>query len=159
MSALPPSSDDTRIWDIWESIFRLPVKTIYATPTDDTLSDAPLSTHELATLLSLDARALAILLVGLCSQGLIDKRLDRWSATHEARRWLHPQAKAYWGAFFSGFPGGIPMHAPLLEAIRSGKRPQDRQRSPHKPRQSPQMAANVPPAGSPTIPTPTENRL
>ena len=28
MSALPPTSDDTRIWDIWESMFILPVVTV-----------------------------------------------------------------------------------------------------------------------------------
>jgi len=126
MSALPPTSDDTRIWDIWESIFTLPVVTV----SDElgifkALSDETLTTQELAAQLSLDVRALALLLAALCSQGLIDKRLGRWSATHETRRWLHPQARAYWGAFFVGFPGGIPMHAPLLEAIKTGKRPQD----------------------------------
>jgi acetylserotonin N-methyltransferase len=147
MSALPPTSDDTRIWDIWESIFRLPVVTV----SDElgifkALSDAPLSTNELAAQLGLDARALAILLAGLCSQGLIDKRLGRWSATHEARRWLHPQATAYWGAFFSGFPGGIPMHAPLLEAIRSGKRPQERSDAPpgwERPGMTAEVAARI----------------
>ena len=126
MSALPPTSDDTRIWDIWESIFTLPVVTV----SDElgifkALSDDTLTTQELAAQLSLDVRALALLLAALCSQGLIDKRLGRWSATHETRRWLHPQARAYWGAFFVGFPGGIPMHAPLLEAIKTGKRPQE----------------------------------
>jgi len=126
MSALPPTSDDTRIWDIWESIFTLPVVTV----SDElgifkALSDETLTTQELAAQLSLDVRALALLLAALCSQGLIDKRLGRWSATHETRRWLHPQARAYWGAFFVGFPGGIPMHAPLLEAIKTGKRPQE----------------------------------
>ena len=131
MSALPPTTDDTKIWDIWESMFTLPVVTV----SDElgvfkTLSEETLTTEELADRLGLDARALALLLAGLCSQGLVDKRLGRWSATHETRRWLHPQAKAYWGAFFGGFPGGIPMHAPLLEAIKTGKRPQDRSDAP-----------------------------
>lgn len=147
MKALPPTSDDSKIWDIWESIFRLPVVTV----SDElgifkALSEEPLTTQELAAQLSLDARALALLLAGLCSQGLIDKRLGRWSATHETRRWLHPQAKAYWGAFFGGFPGGIPMHGTLLEAIRTGKRPQDRSDAPpswERPSMTAEAAARV----------------
>ncbi len=126
MSALPPTSDDTRIWDIWESMFTLPVVTV----SDElgifkALSDDTLTTEELAAQLGLDARALALLLAGLCSHGLIDKRLGRWSATHEARRWLHPQAKGYWGAFLGGLVVGNSMHVPLLDAIKSGTRRQD----------------------------------
>ena len=126
MSALPPTSDDTKIWDIWESMFTLPVVTV----SDElgifkALSDEAVTTEDLAAQLGLDARALALLLAGLCSQGLIDKRLGRWSATHEARRWLHPEAKAYWGAFFGGVVVGNSLHAPLLAAIKAGKRVQD----------------------------------
>ncbi len=147
MSALPPTSDDTKIWDIWESIFTLPVVTV----SDElgifkALSDATLTTQELVAQLGVDARALALLLAGLCSQGLVDKRLGRWSATHETRRWLHPQATAYWGAFFGGFPGGIPMHAPLLEAIKTGKRPQQRSDAPpewERPSMTAEAAARV----------------
>jgi 3-hydroxy-5-methyl-1-naphthoate 3-O-methyltransferase len=149
MSALPPTTDDTRIWDIWESIFTLPVVTV----ADElgifkALSEETLTTQELATQLHLDARALAILLAGLCSQGLIDKRLGRWSATHETRRWLHPQAKAYWGAFFGGMSswGIAPLHARLLEAMKSGKRPKDRSDAPpewERPSMTAEGAAHV----------------
>ena len=126
MSALPPTSDDTRIWDIWESMFTLPVVTV----SDElgifkALSDETLTTEDLAARLGLDARALALLLAGLCSQGLIDKRLGRWSATHEARRWLHPGAKGYWGAFLSGDMIRGALHAPLLKAIKTGARQQE----------------------------------
>ena len=123
MSPLPPTSDDTRIWDIWESMFIVPVVTV----SDElgvfkALSDAALTTEELAAQLGLDGRALAMLLAALCSQGLIDKRLGRWSATHETRRWLHPEAKGYWGTFLSGNMVRGALHAPLLEAIKTGNR-------------------------------------
>jgi acetylserotonin N-methyltransferase len=125
MSALPPTSDDTRIWDIWESMFILPAVTV----SDElgifkALSDDALTTEALAAQLHLDARALAMLLAALSSQKLIDKRLGRWSATHETRRWLHPEAKGYWGAFLGGNMMRTPVHAMLLDAIRSGNRQQ-----------------------------------
>jgi acetylserotonin N-methyltransferase len=147
MSALPPTNDDTRIWDIWESMFILPVVTV----ADElgvfkALSDEPLTTEDLAAKLHLDARALAMLLAGLCSQGLIDKRLGRWSATHEARRWLHPKSKAYWGAFFGGNMMKGALHAPLLDAIKAGKRVQDLTDGPppwERPSMTPEVAAGV----------------
>ena len=47
-SALPPTGDDTRMWDIWESMFILPVVTV----SDElgvfkALSDEALTTDEL----------------------------------------------------------------------------------------------------------------
>lgn len=147
MSALPPTSDDTRIWDIWESMFILPVVTVSdELGVFEALSGEPLTTEELAAQLSLDARALAMLLAGLCAQGLIDKRLGRWSATHEARRWLHPAAKGYWGPFLGGNMIRGAMHAPLLQAIRAGKRVQDVSDGPppwERPSMTAEDAANV----------------
>jgi len=147
MSALPPTSDDTRIWDIWESMFTLPVVTV----SDElgifkALSDETLTTEDLASRLRLDARALALLLAGLCSQGLIDKRLGRWSATHEARRWLHPGASGYWGAFLGGNMVRGPLHAQLLEAIKAGRRGQDNPDGPppwERPSMTAEDAANI----------------
>jgi hypothetical protein len=147
MSALPPTSDDTRIWDIWESMFTVPVVTV----SDElgvfkALSDAALTTEALAAQLGLDARALAMLLAGLCSQGLIDKRLGRWSATDEARRWLHPQAKGYWGAFLGGNMVRGALHAPLLEAIKTGNRQGVDPDGPpawERPTMTPEVAAGV----------------
>jgi acetylserotonin N-methyltransferase len=147
MSALPPTNDDTRIWDIWESVFTLPVVTVsIELGIFKALSDEALTTEELASQRGLDARALAMLLAALCSQGLIDKRLGRWSATHEARRWLHPEAKAYWGAFFASNFISSPLHAPLLDAVKTGKRGQIDPEGPppwERPAMTPEVAASV----------------
>lgn len=122
---LPPNTDDRLIWDTWESMFRLPAMTV----ADETgifraLSDAPHSTEELATGLGLDARALAILLAALASTDLIEKREGKWRALPPARTWLHPEAEGYWGGFLSGFRDRTPLHAQLLEALRTGRRPE-----------------------------------
>src|SRR5690606_12333197 len=116
---------DRLIWDMWESMFRLPV----ATAADEVglfraLGDAALTTQALADQLSLDQRALGILLAALASSDLIEKREGRWRALPAARTWLHPQAEGYWGGFLFSFRERAPMHAQLVEALRTGKRPQ-----------------------------------
>ncbi len=124
MGPLPPSADDRLIWDMWESQFRLPVATV----ADEVgifraLGDAPHSTADLAAALSLDARALGIHLGALAASGLVEKRDERWVATPAARTWLHPEAEGYWGGFLFRFRETIPLHAQLIETLRTGKRP------------------------------------
>ncbi len=124
MGPLPPTSDDRVIWDMWEAQFRLPVMTA----ADElgvfrALGDAALTTDQLAGSLGLDARALAILLAALASSGLIEKREGKWAALPPARTWLHPEAEGYWGGFVSSFRERTPLHAQLVEAMRTGKRP------------------------------------
>jgi acetylserotonin N-methyltransferase len=122
--ALPPSTDDRVVWDIWESMFTLPLVTVAdEVGTFGALSGTPLSTADLAAKLDVDARALGIHLAGLGAMGLLDKRDGKWSAAPEARRWLHPEAEAYWGGFLAGFRDRTKMHEQLLETLRTGKRP------------------------------------
>ncbi|OYW44504.1 MAG: hypothetical protein B7Z08_09180 [Sphingomonadales bacterium 32-68-7] len=125
MSHLPPTSDDRLIWDIWESMFRLPAMTA----ADEAgifraLGDAALTTDELARDLSLDPHPLSILLGALASSGLIEKREGKWRALPPARTWLHPDAEGYWGGFLHGFRERTPQHGQLMEALRTGKRPE-----------------------------------
>jgi hypothetical protein len=124
MSALPPTNDDSVIWDIWLAQFRLPVVNVNAeVGTFKALGDAALTTDELASQLRLDARALSMNLAALCSMGLVEKRLGRWRATHLARTWLHPDGEGYWGHFTSQIDFNQTLRARLLEALRTGKRP------------------------------------
>ena len=121
---LPPTSDDRVIWDLWESMFRLPV----ATAADEAgifraLGDAPLTTDELAKGLGLEVHPLAIVLGALASSELIEKRGGKWRALPAARTWLHPDAEGYWGGFLMGFRERTPLHAQLMEALKTGKRP------------------------------------
>ncbi len=122
---LPPTNDDRVIWDAWESMFRLPAMTV----ADETgifraLGDAALTTEELAAGLGLEPRALSILLAALASSELIEKREGKWRALPAARTWLHPEAEGYWGGFLFGFRERTPYHAQLIEALRTGKRPE-----------------------------------
>lgn len=121
---LPPTNDDRVIWDMWESQFRLPACTV----ADElgifrALGDAALTTDQLADGLGLDAHALGILLAALASSELLEKREGKWRALPAARTWLHPDGEGYWGGFLFGYRTRNPLHAQLLEAVRTGKRP------------------------------------
>lgn len=124
MSHLPPTNDDRLIWDIWESQFRLPIVTV----ADEAgifraLSDRAMTTAELAHDLGLSDHALAILLAALASSALVEKRENRWHAMPQVRIWLHPDAEGYWGGFLGRFRETNPLHAQLMEALRTGSRP------------------------------------
>jgi hypothetical protein len=125
MSHLPPTTDDRVIWDMWESQFRLPACTV----ADElglfrALGDAARTTDELATGLGLDDHALSILLAALASSELLEKREGKWRALPAARTWLHPDGEGYWGGFLVGYRERNPLHKQLLEAVRTGKRPE-----------------------------------
>jgi acetylserotonin N-methyltransferase len=124
MGPLPPTNDDRVIWDMWEAQFRLPAMTA----ADElgifrSLGDAGLTTDQLAGSHGLDPRALAILLAALASSNLIEMREGKWRALPPARTWLHPEAEGYWGGFLNGFRDRNPLHAQLVEAMKTGKRP------------------------------------
>ncbi len=131
MSALPPTNDDSVIWDIWLSQFRLPVVNVNVeVGTFKALSDESLTAAELAARLGVDARALTMHLAALCSMGLIEKRLGQWRATHLARRWLHPDGTGYWGHFTRQIDLNETLRARLLESLRTGKRPGESHQGP-----------------------------
>ncbi len=126
MSALRPTNDDSAIWDIWQAQFRLPVINVNAeVGTFKALSEAALTTDQLAAQLGVNARALSMNLAALCSMGLVEKRLGLWRATHLARTWLHPDGEGYWGYFTSQIDFNTTLRGRLLESLRTGKRPGD----------------------------------
>ena len=124
MSALPPTVDDSPIWDIWLSQFRLPIINVNCdVGTFAALSDGAFTTDALAQELGVDARALAMHLAALCAMGLVEKRLGTWRATHIARTWLHPDGEGYWGYFCKQIDNNTLLQERLLESLRTGKRP------------------------------------
>jgi acetylserotonin N-methyltransferase len=126
MSALPPTVDDSAIWDIWLSQFRLPIINVNCEAgTFAALSEKSLTTEELAAELSVDARALAMHLSALFAMGLVEKRLGKWQATHLARTWLHPGGEGYWGHFCKQIDFNEVLRGRLLESLRTGRRPGD----------------------------------
>ncbi|MEO6153475.1 MAG: methyltransferase [Croceibacterium sp.] len=121
---LAPTSDDRIIWDTWQAMFRLPVCTV----ADEAgifraLGDAALTTGELGARLSLAVHPLSIVLAALASSGLIEKREGKWRALPAARTWLHPEAEGYWGGFLASMRERTGFHAQLMEALKTGQRP------------------------------------
>jgi acetylserotonin N-methyltransferase len=126
MGALPPTIDDTAIWDAWLSQFRLPILNVNVEAgTFAALSDQSLTTDELAHELSVDARALAMHLAALSAEGFMEKRLGKWRATHLARTWLHPEATGFWGRFLKSIDRNSHLQDRLRESLRTGKRPSE----------------------------------
>ena len=122
--ALPPTIDDTAIWDSWLSQFRLPILTTnLEVGTFKALSDQALTTEELAEKLGVDARALAMHLAALSADGYVEKRLGKWRATALARTWLHPEATGNWSHFLNSIDRNEHLRSRLLESLRSGQRP------------------------------------
>ena len=119
MSTLPATTDDRLIWDTWLSIYRLPIMTVAdEVGTFVALSEQSLTTEELASRLSVGARALAIHLGVLAALGFLERHDRRWRATAATRTWLHPQAQAYQGPLLHGFRHSQPLHAQLLATLR-----------------------------------------
>ncbi len=126
MSALPPTIDDTQIWDAWLSQFKLPILNVCIEAGLFTaLSEEALATAELAERLNVDARALSMFLAALCAQGYVEKRLNKWRATSLARTWLHPQGQGYWGQFLSSIDNNQHLRSRLSESLKTGQRPAD----------------------------------
>jgi len=125
-SALPPTIDDTRIWDAWLSQFRLPILNAnLEVGTFKALSEGAYTTEELAKELGVDARALAMHLAALCADGFVEKRLGKWRATHLARTWLHPDATGFWGHFLGSIDRNEHLRGRLTESLKTGKRPDE----------------------------------
>jgi hypothetical protein len=121
LATLPPHFDDRELWNLWLSIFHLPVVTCAdQIGTFVELSSRAQTTEELAARLQVNARALQIHLGLLAALGFVERRELRWSATAITRTWLEPKAVGYYSPALQGLLQWLPMHAELLETLRTG---------------------------------------
>lgn len=75
-TALPPTIDDTMVWDVYLSQFRLPiVNTAIEAGVFRVLCDKVLTHEELAAEIGVDARALQMWLAALCADGFLESDL------------------------------------------------------------------------------------
>jgi acetylserotonin N-methyltransferase len=121
MSTLPVSTDDRLAWDSWLSMFQFPVVSVAdEVGTFAAIADRAKSTEHVAAELKVDARALGVHLAMLASMGFVERREGRWRATAASRTWMHPQAEGYVGPLLHRFREYQPLHAQLLETLRTG---------------------------------------
>jgi cyclopropane fatty-acyl-phospholipid synthase-like methyltransferase len=123
MSTLPVNVDDRIIWDTWLSLFNFPVVSVAdEVGTFAAISERAKSTADLAAELRLDLRALQVHLGMLAALGFVERREGLWRATAAARTWLHPRADGYAGPLLHRFKSSQPLHAQLLQTLRTGER-------------------------------------
>jgi acetylserotonin N-methyltransferase len=123
MTALPPTSDDRAIWDIWLSLYHFPCVTVaMEVGSFAALSGEALTTEALAARLDVDARALTIHLGVLAGLGLVERREGCWRATASARTWLHPEGDGFFGPLFTGYSQSQPLHEQMKATLKTGDR-------------------------------------
>jgi 3-hydroxy-5-methyl-1-naphthoate 3-O-methyltransferase len=123
MTALPATSDDRAIWDIWLKLYHFPCVTVaMEVGIFAALSDEALTTASLAETLNVDARALGIHLGVLAGLGLIERRGRLWRATATARTWLHPEGDGFFGPLFVGYRQTQPLHEQMKATLQTGDR-------------------------------------
>lgn len=128
MTNLPATTDDRIMWDLFFSRYPYSVVTAAnAVGLFAALSQHSKNTEEVASELSIDARALTIHLGILAALGLIEKRDARWRATAAAQTWLHPQAQGYWGPMLNSFLDSQPLHQQVLATLKTGDRAEEHQ--------------------------------
>lgn len=110
-------------WDTWLSMFQFPVVSAAdEVGTFAAIADRAKGTGEIAAELQVDARALGVHLAMLSAMGFVERREGRWRATAAARTWMHPQAEGYVGPLLHRFREYQPLHAQLLETLRTGRK-------------------------------------
>lgn len=116
----PPTCDDRLIHDIQASSFHLPALTV----ADELglfslLEKRPASAAEVASALSLGARAAEALLGVLASLGLLVLLDGGFANTEVSRNFLLPESPYYWGGYLHRVRDNPPTHARILAAVQN----------------------------------------
>jgi 2-polyprenyl-3-methyl-5-hydroxy-6-metoxy-1,4-benzoquinol methylase len=112
-----PTSDDTRIWDVWLSQHYLPAVTV----ADElgifkALAAAPSTSDDLARKLELNSRATSTTLRLLTALGFLKLRAGVYQATDQTRLYLLKESPFYWGHMLGNRQ---PQHARMREVLQA----------------------------------------
>lgn len=116
----PPLCDDRLIWDTWMAAYHLPALTV----ADELgvfplLAQAPATTQELATRLSLGVRGTEVLLGVLTAVGFLVQYQGRFHLTETSRSYLLPDSPFYYGGVLRTYYEHPVSHTALREALRN----------------------------------------
>lgn len=114
----PPSSDDRLIWDIEACAWYFPTLMV----ADELrlfslLEKKPSAASEIATSLSLSARATEALLGVLTAIGLLVQHRGEFSITEVSRNFLLPESPYYWGGFLHLGRERPPTYTTIRDAV------------------------------------------
>lgn len=116
------NNDDKLIWDTWMSMFHFPTLTV----ADEIglfplLKEIPLTASDVASKLSLGARATEALLGVMTSLNYLVQQDGKFSLTEVSRNFLLPEAPCYWGGMLKLMANNPLSHSDLLEALKKDK--------------------------------------
>ncbi len=113
------AADERRIWDIYGSVFHYPCLLVAdGLGLFAVLSEQPLTMAQLSARLTLGPRGLAALIGVLASQRLIAEKDGLLACTAEARAFLTPGSRTYWGQMLEIGRANSPLYQEILDALR-----------------------------------------
>lgn len=115
-----PATDDTRIWDIWLSMYQVPCLSVaLELEVFESLDARPDSAEGLAERTGYNLRGLRALLPMLLQQGLLQLHGGCYQLSENARTYLLKHSPWYWGGFFGRIAKTLVSHKLLLETINN----------------------------------------
>ncbi len=120
MTLALPATDDTRIWDIWLSMYQVPCLTVaLELELFESLEAKPDSAEGLAERRHFNLRGLRALLPVLLQQGLLQMHDGCYHLNEHSRTYLLKSSAYYWGPFYSRTARTLASHKLLLESINN----------------------------------------
>jgi hypothetical protein len=115
-----PATDDTRIWNLWLSMYQVPCITVaLELELFESLDAKPDSPEGLAERRGFDLRGLRALLPMLLQQGLLHLHEGCYQLNETSRTYMLKGSPWYWGAFYSRIAKTLVPHKLLLETINN----------------------------------------
>ncbi len=119
-----PPVDDRAIWDLWLSIHYFPAATaVQEAGIFEALEDGPLSLDALSEKLSLNPKALGVVMSLVSALGLVTRRDGEWRLTPHSRTYLLYDATYSWSPLFDVYKNSSPLHGELLSLLKTGEPP------------------------------------
>ena len=119
-----PPVDDRAIWDLWLSMHYFPAVTaVHEAGVFEALEAAPMTLDELARKLSLQPKALGVIMSLVSALGFAKRREGVWRMTPHARTYLLSGKTYSWSPLFEVYRSSQPLHAELLSLLKTGKTP------------------------------------
>ncbi len=117
-----PPVDDRAIWDLWLSQHYFPAATaVQEAGVFEALAKTPMSLEDLAGELSLNTKALGVVMSLVAALGLAARREGVWRLTPHARTYLLSGSTYSWSPLFDVYKNSTPFHGELLSLLKTGE--------------------------------------